>query len=94
MNITATAHPIIVKRDDTGFWRHPDMPEFFPGDPHGFDAWSQRQGFEIHTINERLLGDEFLDWNPDRPDGEGWFDLEVAKKGSMASWTWARRTAP
>lgn len=94
MNITLAPQPIVVKRDDSGTWRHPDIPEFCHNDTHNFVAWAHRQGFEIHTVSERLLGEEFVDWNPDRPDGEGWIDLLVAKKGNIASWTWAKKVAP
>lgn len=94
MNIFPIAKPVAVKRDDAGNWRHPEMPIFIQGDAQGFDSWARLQGFEVHTANERLLGDDFLEWTPEPPEGDGWFDLAIEKRGNIASWTWARRVAP
>lgn len=94
MNITLAARPIAVARNADGTWRHPDMPTFFPNDNNGFEAWAHRLGYQTHTAKERLVGESFTDWEPEPPEGEGWFTLVVEMKNSTASWTWARRATP
>lgn len=91
MNITLAAHPAAIQRKADGSWRHPDMPEFFPGDDDRFDAWVRRQGFQLHVAKERITEEDFAEWEPEPPEGDSWLTLEVKMTGAMASWIWARK---
>ncbi|WP_338506984.1 hypothetical protein VRB95_08420 [Erwinia aphidicola] len=78
-----------VKRDEMGFWTH---PEYFDGDEgttkQEFQAWQDVNAVETFTLglcddyDQREFGDKYSSgdfggdvsgWNPSRPCGDGWF---------------------
>lgn len=94
--------PVSIRRDETGCWWHPDMPEFDEGDEDKFKAWKEQQGIETtwaemqdeidwdHPYFEEGLCD-FNFWVAKTPEGEGWFTLYIADSEDGPVWVWARR---
>jgi hypothetical protein len=93
-----------IKRDENGMFQHPDMPDFDEGDGDKCKAWIAEQGLEVRMVELEYHSDEAVSeryfeagdpdcsyWEPDRPDGEGWFCLAIhdAEDGPVC-W-WARR---
>lgn len=88
------AQAAAFKRNAEGFYRHPDMPAYLPDIQSQSEGWILGQGCQLHTVKERITADEFVEWAPEPPDGDGWFTLQVTKNGSVASWAWARKVTP
>jgi hypothetical protein len=91
-----------VKRDEAGFWYHPDIPEFEEGQEREYRAWLAEQLLETrfmfleyeHPAYVRYFeeGDpDCSDWNPQPPDGEGWWLLAIGDTEDGPVATWARR---
>jgi len=94
MNITLAAQPMQVKRDADGTWHHPDVPQVFSGFESVFDSWAREQNLSVYSVRERLTGEDFTEWAPEQPEGEGWFTLRVTMGRGIANWTWARKVMP
>lgn len=93
-----------VVRDEYGAFYHPDMPDFDEGDDAKCKAWIAEQRLEVkmasleyhsdEAVSERYFesGDGAFDyWEPDRPDGEGWFCLSIHDTEDGPVCWWARR---
>ncbi|WP_311972146.1 hypothetical protein [Pseudomonas baltica] len=85
-------------------FQHPDMPDFEEGDGAKCKAWIAEQSLEVamveleyhsdETISERYFeaGDPDCSyWEPDRPDGKGWFCLAIHDSDEGPVCWWARR---
>lgn len=90
--------PVEVKRDETGWWWHPDIPYFGDGeDPAPYRTWLAEQGLEVKGWH---LGDETYDipeedaactaWNPVSP-GLEWFLIGIFDTDDGPYVQWARR---
>lgn len=96
-----------VQRDESGFWFHPDLPEFEEDQEAEYRAWIAAQGLEIKyaSLDEEddthpsyiayfdQGGISVADWHPAAPAGEGWFTLSIGDSESGPQWHWARRVA-
>ncbi|WP_296257697.1 MULTISPECIES: hypothetical protein [unclassified Pseudomonas] len=93
-----------VRRDENGFSQHPDLPDFDEGDGDKCKAWIAEQGLEVvkaeleyhsdEAVSERYFEADDPDcsyWEPDRPDGEGWFCLAIHDTDDGPVCWWARR---
>lgn len=99
--------PIEVKRDEYGFWTHPDYFEPADGNEYGlpgeFDAWLAANNLEVFTLGleydhnasdfaEKYADGEFdgdiSEWNPTKPDGDGWFigSIHDTEDGPYCIW--------
>ena len=80
--------PVEVKRDEDGWWYHPDVPEF-DEDVGKFDAWLKEQKLELKQRSMDADGLEdhpywdidsncsgCVGWEPQSP-GPEWFLLEI-----------------
>lgn len=106
MNEVIFIQPANVLRDEHGMFAHPDMPEFDEGDGDGdkVKAWVAEQGLEVKMVELEYHSDEAISeryfeagdpdisyWEPDRPDGEGWFCLAIHDTDNGPVCWWARR---
>lgn len=92
-----------VKRDENGMFQHPDMPDFDEGDGDKCKAWIAEQGLTVAMVSlefaEPAIADRYFEshdpncsyWEPDRPDGEGWFCLAIHDTDDGPVCWWARR---
>ncbi|RMM37233.1 hypothetical protein ALQ80_00655 [Pseudomonas coronafaciens pv. oryzae] len=93
-----------VKRDENGFFQHPDLPDFDEGDGDKCKAWIAEQGLEVvkdelEYASDKAVADRYFEagdpdcsyWEPDRPDGEGWFCLAIHDTDDGPVCWWARR---
>lgn len=95
-----------VKRDELGFFQHPDLPDFGEdaGDAEKCRAWIEEQGLQVKMVSLEYHSDEAVSeryfeagdpdcsyWEPDRPDGEGWFCLAIHDTDDGPVCWWARR---
>jgi hypothetical protein len=93
-----------VRRDENGMFQHPEMPDFAEGDGDKCKAWIAQQGLEVAMVELEYHSDEAISeryfeagdpdcsyWEPDRPDGEGWFCLAIHDSGDGPVCWWARR---
>jgi hypothetical protein len=95
--------PSPVVRDEMGSFQHPDMPEFDEGDGDKCKAWVAEQGLDVGMVSLEYAdeavanryfesGDpDFSYWEPDRPDGDGWFCLAIHDTDNGPICWWARR---
>lgn len=100
--MTITARP--VERDEDGSYCHPD---FFEGEflNHEFNAWLLGNGLECSLEwmecddNATALFELYLEkdagfahWEPERPEGEGWFTGAIydTESGPLCIWLRAR----
>lgn len=96
--------PVPVVRDDEGMFYHPDMPDFDEGDGEKCKAWVAEQGLEVKMVELEYHSDESISeryfeageancgyWDPDRPDGDGWFCLSIHDTDNGPVCWWARR---
>lgn len=94
----------IVRRDENGMFQHPDLPDFDEGDGEKYKAWIAEQGLQVIMIElETDAPEEIADryfvsgdpdcsyWEPNRPDGEGWFCLAIHDSDDGPVCWWARR---
>jgi hypothetical protein len=93
-----------VKRDENGFFQHPDLPDFDEGDGERCKAWIAEQGLQVQMVSLEYHSDEAVSeryfeagdpdcsyWEPDRPEGEGWFCLAIHDTDDGPVCWWARR---
>lgn len=96
--------PAPVVRDEYGMFAHPDMPNFDEGDGDKCKAWIATQGLQVKMVSLEYHSDEAVSeryfeagdpdcsyWEPDRPDGEGWFCLAIHDTDDGPVCWWARR---
>lgn len=95
--------PAKVIRDENGMFQHPNMPDFDEGDGEKCKQWIAEQGMAVamvsieyadEAVSERYFaaGDPDCSyWEPDRPDGEGWFCLAIHDTDDGPVCWWARR---
>ncbi len=94
----------LVRRDENGMFQHPDMPDFDEGDGDKCKAWIAEQGLQVKMVSLEYHSDEAVSeryfeagdpdcsyWEPDRPDGEGWFCLAIHDTDDGPVCWWARR---
>jgi len=94
----------LVRRDENGMFQHPDMPDFDEGDDDKCKAWIAAQGLQVKMVSLEYHSDEAVSeryfeagdpdcsyWEPDRPDGEGWFCLAIHDTDDGPVCWWARR---
>ena len=84
-----TLLPVEVKRDESGWWLHPGIPDF--GENFAaYGAWLAEQGLETtyamlesdpdHPLYSKWFDDGECDcssWTPTPPEGDGWFTLSI-----------------
>lgn len=93
-----------VKRDENGFFQHPDLPDFDEGDGERCKVWIAEQGLEVTKVeleyhSDQAVADRYFEseapdcsyWEPDRPDGEGWFCLAIHDSDDGPVCWWGRR---
>lgn len=92
-----------VVRDETGMFQHPDMPDFDEGDGEKCKAWIAEQGLAVGMVSleyaDEAIANRYFEsndpdcsyWEPDRPDGEGWFCLAIHDTDDGPVCWWARR---
>lgn len=93
-----------VVRDDEGMFYHPDMPDFDEGEGERCRVWIAEQGLEVKMVELEYHSDESISeryfeageadcsyWDPDRPDGDGWFCLSIHDSDDGPVCWWARR---
>lgn len=96
---TITALP--VERDEYGCWTHPEYDKFNDGRdyiPHAeFNDWLKanrlESSYELRDESFDVLGEEeydadFSEWQPEPPDGEGWFigSIHDSEDGPVCIW--------
>jgi hypothetical protein len=105
MNSVKLIQPLPVERDAQGFWSHPGIPNL-DEDYEAYRKWLDAQGLETtyallesepddHPVYLAYLENEepsFAAWEPQAPDGDGWFTLSVHDTNDGPIWVWARRT--
>lgn len=92
-----------LQRRETMF-AHPHMPDFDEGDGDKCKAWIAAQGLQVKMVSLEYHSDEAVSeryfeagdpdcsyWEPDCPDGEGWFCLAIHDTDDGPVCWWARR---
>lgn len=92
-----------VRRDENGMFWHPHLPEFDEGDDDKCKQWIAEQGLTVKMVSIESADDEISEryfnsgdpdcsyWEPDRPEGEGWFCLSISDTDDGPVCWWARR---
>ncbi|KAA2226780.1 hypothetical protein FJD34_25050 [Pseudomonas brenneri] len=92
-----------VRRDENGMFRYPGLPSFDEGDGDKCKQWLAEQGLVLKTASieyaDEAISDRYLNsgdpdcsyWEPERPDGEGWFCLSIGDTDDGPVCWWARR---
>ena len=92
-----------VVRDEMGSFQPPDMPDFEEGDSEKCKAWVAEQGLAVKQVRlecaDESVADRYFEsgapdfsyWEPERPDGEGWFCLAIHDTDDGPVCWWARR---
>lgn len=95
--------PAPVVRDENGMFWHPDLPELDEGDSDKYKQWIADQGLSVKMVSIESADDEISEryfnsdepdctyWEPDRPEGEGWFCLSISDTDDGPVCWWARR---
>lgn len=96
--------PAQVIRDENGMFQHPELPNFDEGDGEKCKQWIAEQGLQVKMVELEYHSDESVSeryfeagdqdcsyWEPDRPDGEGWFCLAIHDTDDGPVCWWARR---
>lgn len=95
--------PTPVVRDENGMFWHPDLPEFDEGDGDKCKQWVSEQGLTVKMVSiegaDEAIADRYFEshdpdcsyWEPDRPEGEGWFCLSISDTDDGPACWWARR---
>ncbi|PNK67515.1 hypothetical protein [Hafnia paralvei] len=96
--INSTIQPVEVKRNQEGYWTHPEF-EKFCGDREfistaEFDAWAKANGLEwTAEYCEEALSDSsdsygLSEWNVEMPESEGWFcgSIHDTEDGYVCIW--------
>lgn len=92
-----------VRRDENGMFQHPDMPDFEEGDGDKCKAWIADQGLKVQMVSleyaDEAIATRYFEshdadcsyWEPERPEGEGWFCLAIHDTDDGPVCWWARR---
>lgn len=95
--------PAPVVRDENGMFWHPDLPGFEEGDEEKSKQWIAAQGLTVGMVSLEYADDAIASryfeshdpdcsyWEPDRPDGAGWFCLAIHDTDDGPVCWWARR---
>lgn len=101
---TLLAKPILpildIQRDECGYWDHPDIPWHLLPEDADSRPWLLELGFESHfdglCLEDSAVSDAYFEsddpdcsaWNPQPPDGEGWFLASIydTEDGPYACW--------
>ncbi|KAA0264819.1 hypothetical protein [Hafnia alvei] len=96
----STIQPAEVKRNQEGYWTHPEY-EKFCGDREfisttEFDVWTKSNNLEwaVDFPDETLSGCHMPEWQPEIPDGEGWFVGSIHDTEDGPICIWLRHAAP
>jgi hypothetical protein len=96
--------PLEVKRDQYGYWSHPDYLAFCDGREFiptaEFDQWMSERGLQwlVAYRDEDMIdptadGCDISAWQPESPEGEGWFvgSIHDTEDGAVCIWLRASR---
>ncbi|EIM8713274.1 hypothetical protein LN644_003183 [Salmonella enterica] len=88
-----------VERDQCGYWTHPLYEEFCAGRESissiEFDAWLNKNGLEwkvSYRDDEEIDTDvdwcDISAWQPEAPEGDGWFvgSIHDTENGAVCIW--------
>jgi len=91
--------PLEVQRDHYGYWSHPDYLAFCDGREFiptaEFDQWMSEHGLQWKVeyrdedmIDPTVDGCDISGWQPERPEGEGWFvgSIHDTEVGAVCIW--------
>jgi hypothetical protein len=94
--------PEEVKRDEKGYWWHSAANQL--GDDEYIPySWFSDRGLSLKIVtfeddasedlNDRYFnGDDVSDWNPTKPDGDGWFVFSIHDTEDGPCCAWVRQT--
>lgn len=95
--------PMEPARDHLGFWTHPDYPATEYGDA-SLEFWVDILGHEhsfimlfeddaAKKVSERYfdVGGGVADWQPTKPDGDGWFIASIYDTEEGPACIWLRK---
>jgi len=97
---------VAVERYSDGYWSHPGLPDL-DEDYEAWGEWKDEQRLEYsqtflesedesHPAYRAYFEEEcagVIGWNPDPPDGKGWFTLSIHETEDGPVWIWVRRIA-
>ncbi|HAV7522859.1 TPA: hypothetical protein JLF52_004231 [Escherichia coli] len=88
-----------VIRDEYGYWTHPEYEKFCDGrgyiSSEEFNAWMEANSLQwaICTMDEDDFnldadGPDISAWEPERPEGDGWFigSIHDTEDGPVCVW--------
>lgn len=91
--------PLEVQRDQYGYWSHPHYLAFCDGreyiTPAEFDQWMLEHGLQwkVEYRDEDMIdppvdGCDISAWQPESPEGEGWFvgSIHDTEDGAVCIW--------
>jgi len=91
--------PMEVKRDQYGYWSHPDYLAFCDGREFipsaEFNQWMESQGLQWSVsyrdeeeVEPGIDGSDLSSWEPKSPAGEGWFvgSIHDTEDGAVCIW--------
>ncbi|MDU4999988.1 MAG: hypothetical protein E6265_25940 [Enterobacteriaceae bacterium] len=97
MNNKITALP--VERDQYGYWTHPEYEKFCDGREHistdEFNDWMKANGLTWKIVyrdegdfDPNVDGYDISSWQPESPDGDGWFvgSIHDIEDGAVCVW--------
>lgn len=97
MSNTITELP--VERDQYGHWIHPEYEKFCDGREYisteEFNAWMGARGLawsfvyrDEGEIDPQIDGYDISSWEPESPDGDGWFvgSIHDSEDGAVCVW--------
>lgn len=90
----STIQPVEVKRDHEGYWTHPEYEKFCGGrefiSTTEFDVWTKFNNLEwaVDFTDETQSSCHMSEWQPEIPDGEGWFvgSIHDTEDGPVCVW--------
>lgn len=95
-----------VTPDANGYWRHPGIPDLGPLNSDAYYKYSERQrlvfDFVMFTkdapadlISRYATAEEspLREWQPTKPEGEGWFVWAISPSEQGPVCFWCRRTS-
>lgn len=88
-----------VERDEYGRWTHPEYKKFCAGREYisteEFDAWMEKNNLQWAIIyrdegcaDPDACGADVSVWEPERPEGDGWFtgSIHDTEDGPVCVW--------
>ncbi|MEN4606021.1 hypothetical protein [Pantoea agglomerans] len=91
--------PLEVQRDQYGYWSHPDYLAFCDGrefiSTAEFNQWMSEHGLQWKVeyrdedmIDPTVDGCDISAWQPESPEGEGWFvgSIHDTEDGAVCIW--------